>query len=246
MRNLKLALEYDGTNYAGWQIQKSRKQKTIQETVEKALAKILQENIRLVGSGRTDAGVHALAQVANFKTNSDIAVKKLQVALNGLLPDDIVVSKIKEVDSSFHSRFSAKAKVYRYTILNRAYSSALLKDKVYFFRHRLNIRRMREEAKVLLGRHNFKAFQASTDKDLSPVRTIKSLKITRNKDLVYIDIKADGFLYNMARNIVGTLIEVGRGKFKRGELKKILLSKDRRLAGPTAPARGLCLVEVKY
>ncbi len=141
MRNIKLTIEYDGTNYAGWQCQKS-KVKTIQETIEKALQRILGEKIKVIGSGRTDAGVHALGQVANFKTNSTMPVGKLQKALNSSLPDDIVIAKIEEVGLDFHSRFDAKSKVYRYTILNRAYPSALLKNSVYFYPHTLNIKLM--------------------------------------------------------------------------------------------------------
>lgn len=253
MRNIKLTLEYDGAHYAGWQIQDScqssvvsRQRKTIQGTIEKTLRRILQEKIRLIGSGRTDAGVHALAQVANFKANLSIPLRKLRQALNGLLPDDITVTGIEEVSLDFHSRFDAKSKLYRYTILNRAYPSALLRNRVYFYPYPLNIKLMQKEAKVLLGRHNFKSFQASGSADRDPVKTIKKLKITKDNDLICVDIEADGFLYNMARNIVGTLIEIGRKKLKGAEIKKILWGKDRRLAGPTAVARGLCLLEVTY
>jgi tRNA pseudouridine38-40 synthase len=245
MRNLKLTIEYDGTDYAGWQVQHA-KTKTVQEETEKTLRKILQEKIRLIGSGRTDAGVHALAQVANFKTSKDIAPEKLRRALNGLLPQDIAVTKVAEVSADFHSRFAAKAKVYRYTILNRGYPSALLRNKVYFYSYPLDIKLMQREAKVLVGKHNFRAFQAADKKERNPVRTIKKLKIYRIKDLIHIELEADGFLYNMARNIAGTLLEIGRGKFPKGSLKRILLSRNRKIAGPTAPARGLTLIKVKY
>ena len=253
MHNLKLTLEYDGTGYAGWQRQNRqasgvRRQapKTIQETLESTLQKILQEKIKLIGSGRTDAGVHAEAQVANFKTDSDITLEKLQKAMNALLPEDIVVSKIEKVNLGFHSRFDAQSKVYRYTILNRPYHSALLKDKVYFYPYPLKLGFMRNEAKILVGRHNFKAFQASDKKERDPIRTIKNLNIIRDKELIYVQIEANGFLYNMVRNIVGTLMEIGRGKLARGSLKAILLSRNRKFAGPTVPARGLCLLKVKY
>jgi len=199
-----------------------------------------------VASGRTDAGVSATGQVANFKTDSPISLDKLQKALNALLPKDIVVTKIEKVGEDFHSRFNAKSKVYRYTILNRPYPSALFKDRVYFYPRPLNVRLMQKESRTLLGRHNFKAFQASNKKERDPIRTIKKLKIIQDKDLIYIDIEADGFLYNMVRNIVGTLIEIGRARFPRVSLKKILLSQDRRLAGPTVIACGLCLLKVKY
>jgi tRNA pseudouridine38-40 synthase len=251
MRNLKITLEYDGTNYCGWQIQNRRpssvvRRPSIQETIEKTLQRILQEKVKIIASGRTDAGVHALAQVANFKTNSNISLEKLQRALNGILPEDIKVTRIEEVGQDFHSRFSTKSKVYRYTILNRTYPSVLLKKGVYFYPYPLDIKLMRKETEAILGKHNFKAFQASDNKERSPIRTIKKLKINKDKDLIRIDIEADGFLYNMVRNIVGTLIEIGRGKFSPGSLKKILTSKDRKIAGPTVPANGLCLLEVKY
>lgn len=252
MRNIKLTLEYDGKNYAGWQRQrlKVKRQKakirTIQETIEKTLEKILQKKIKLIGSGRTDAGVSAIAQVANFKTDSSISLDKLQKGLNALLPRDIVITNIEKAREDFHSRFNAKSKVYRYTILNRSYSSALLKDEVYFYPYPLNVRLMQRESKDLLGRHNFKAFQSSDKKERNPIRTIKKLNIIQDNDLIYIEIEADGFLYNMVRNIVGTLIEIGRNRFPKGALKKILLSRDRKLAGPTVPACGLCLLKVKY
>ena len=265
-RNLKLEIEYDGTNYCGWQVQNCRTShvagstaKSIQEIIERAIQKILREKVRLISSGRTDAGVHAFAQVANFKTNSEIDTDKLQRALNGLLPDDIKVSKIEEADPSFHSRFSAKSKVYRYSILNRAYPSALLKNRVYFYPYPLDIKLMRRETRCLLGKHDFKSFCASGGSTKDTVRTIKRISIKKlayglqlkayslkDASLVAIDIEADGFLYNMVRNIVGTLIEIGRGRFARGSLKKILQSKNRKFAGPTVPAYGLCLLEVKY
>jgi len=252
MRNIKLTIEYDGTSYCGWQCQKSQipnpksQKRTIQETIEKTLAGILQQKIRLISSGRTDAGVHAEAQVANFKTDSKIPLEKLQKALNALLPDDIVITETEKVNLDFHSRFDAKSKLYRYTILNRPYRSTLFKDKVYFYHYPLDVKLMQKEARTLLGRHNFKAFQASDKKERHPVRTVKKLKLTKDKELIYIEIEADGFLYNMVRNIVGTLIEIGRGRFKEGVLRKILLEKNRKLAGPTVPAKGLSLIKVNY
>lgn len=247
MRNLRLTIEYDGTDYCGWQTQTRNKDKrSIQGVLEKTLRKILHEKIHLAGSGRTDSGVHAQAQVANFKTNSNIPADKLKMALNGLLPGDIAIIKVEEASPDFHSRFQAKSKIYRYTILNRNYPSALLRNRVYFYPHPLDIELMRRESRVILGRHNFKSFQASDKRERGSVRRIKKLKITRSKNLIYIDIEADGFLYNMVRNLVGTLIEIGRHRFAKGKLKKILLSADRRLAGPAAPAHGLCLVKVNY
>jgi len=198
--------------------------------------------------------VHAVAQIANFKTNSQISPGRLQLALNGNLPHDIVITKIKDVPLDFHSRFSAKSKVYRYTILNRGYHSPLVRNTVYFFHHPLDVNLMRKAAKRLLGKHDFKAFCASGSKVKNTVRTIKSIDITKKRTahnagritLIVIDVEADGFLYNMVRNIVGTLIDLGRGRLSSDSLKKILKSKDRRLAGPIAPAQGLCLLKVNY
>lgn len=268
-RNLKLEIEYDGTNYAGWQVQQkgdvsvfssvknSRKnrnvpflrrpeKKTIQQVIEKTLQRILRERVHLIVSGRTDSGTHALAQVANFRTKSKIPPDKLRLALNSLLPQDIAVGRVEEKPLDFHSRFDAESKIYRYSILNRPHPSPLQRKTAYFYRHPLNIRLMRKESKVLLGRHNFKSFQASDKIERDPLKTIKDIKITVHNGLVHIDIEADGFLYNMVRNIVGTLIELGRGRFKPGDLKKILLARDRKAAGPTLPAKGLCLMKVNY
>ncbi|MDO8747946.1 MAG: tRNA pseudouridine(38-40) synthase TruA [Candidatus Omnitrophota bacterium] len=268
MRNIKLIIEYDGTNYAGWQIQNSPQSapirqagavhrpqtKTIQETIEKVLEKILQEKVKVIGSGRTDSGVHALAQTANFRTHSLLAVSKIQKALNSLLPKDISLKEIGEADKDFHSRYSAKSKTYRYFILNSETRSAFLNKYVWHIPYRLNVSLMRKEADALLGRHDFKSFCASGSSAKTTIRTIKKLSIeTRNHKpstigykLIIIDIESDGFLYNMVRNIVGTLFEIGRGKFPEGNLKKILLAQNRKQAGPTAPAQGLFLVEVKY
>jgi tRNA pseudouridine38-40 synthase len=248
MRNLKLEIEYDGTHYCGWQVQGRRngKKKSIQEVLEKTLRNILNEKIQTIVSGRTDAGVHALAQVVNFKTTRPIPLFRLKYALNCLLPGDISVSKIKEVPLDFHSRFKAKSKTYRYTILNRAHPSALLRNMVYFCPYALNLSLMRKESRFLLGKHDFKAFQTADKKERSSVRVVKKISIAKKRDFVYIIIQADGFLYNMVRNIAGTLIEIGKGRLAFGSLKKIMDSRNRRYAGPTAPAKGLSLVKVDY
>jgi tRNA pseudouridine38-40 synthase len=268
MRNLRLLIEYDGSNYLGWQIQnhrntlavglKARHQRrsdTIQETIEEALYKILHEKVGLIVSGRTDAGAHAYGQVANFKTRSRIPCEKLKAALNAILPEDITVMAVSEAPLKFHSRFCAKSKVYRYTIHSRAFSSPLLPKNVYFCRHPLDVKLMRRETQVILGRHNFKSFCASGSKVKDMVRTVKKISVStldaqsstlKSHSLIVIDIEADGFLYNMVRNIVGTLIDIGRGRFPKGSMKRILEAKDRRSAGPAAPACGLCLMEVRY
>ena len=252
MRNFKLEIEYDGSAYHGWQVQNGLKAKqsyhstrTIQHILEKKLKKILREEVHLIVAGRTDAGVHALGQIANFKSASQMPLFRLQWALNGLLPDDIKIRSIKYAALDFNSRFSAKSKVYRYTILNRGYSSPLMRNQVYFFHYPLDIRLMRKEARVLLGKHSFKAFQATDTRERNPLKTVKAVKISKSGSLINIDIEGDGFLYNMVRNIVGTLLEIGRGKFAAGSMRKILVSGKRSLAGPTAPARGLCLLKVR-
>lgn len=257
MRNIKLTIEYDGTNYSGWQIQRKAparpksgrqnvKRKTIQETIEKALTKILCEKTRLTVSGRTDSGVHAKGQVANFKTNSNLSPQTILRALNANLPGDIAIKDATEVERDFHSRFSAKSKVYRYAILNSAQRSPLARFCWHFIPYKLNFSLMKKEARVLLGRHDFKSFQAKDKKECDSIRTIKRIDLTKKGAFIYIDIEADGFLYNMVRNIVGTLIEIGRGKLPAGSMAKILKKKNRLFAGPTAPARGLCLLKVKY
>ena len=251
MFNFKLEIEYAGTHYHGWQLQNSKSKsycadKTIQHTLEKVLRKVLQEDISLTVAGRTDAGVHALGQVANFKSKTKIPLGKLRWALNCLLPEDIKVTRIKKVALYFNSRFCAKSKIYRYTVLNRKYSSALLAQRVYFFHYPLDVNLMRKEAKVLLGRHNFKSFQAAEERVRNPLRRIMSIKINKINNFLNIDIEADSFLYNMVRNIAGTLLEIGRGRFLAGSMRKILNSRNRTLAGPTLPAKGLCLMKVKY
>jgi tRNA pseudouridine38-40 synthase len=253
MRNFKLEIEYDGTYYYGWQVQNGKKARaiyrnnqTIQHVLEEVLKEILQEDIKLTVAGRTDSGVHALSQVANFKSLSRMPLEKLHWAINCLLPEDIKVTRIKKVGLDFNSRFSAKSKLYRYTILNRKYSSALLANRVYFFPHYLNVSLMRREAKVLLGRHNFSSFQATEIRQRNPLRTINVIKISKDKDLLHIDIAADSFLYNMVRSIAGTLLEIGRGRFPEGSMEKILKARNRQQAGPTLPAKGLFLLKVRY
>lgn len=253
MKNILLKVEYDGTAYKGWQTQRLKsvgnlpvKAVTIQETIEAALATILQKKISIIGSGRTDSGVHAQEQVANFKVNTDIPISRIKKSLNSLLPNDIVIKKIKYVDSNFHARFSAKSKIYRYTILNRDYGSAFLRNHTFQCSLPLDVALMRAEAKQLKGKHDFRSFQASDKKLRSSIRTIKRVSVKKEEDLIFIDIEADGFLYNMVRNIAGTLIEIGRGRMPAGTMKKLLEIKDRTFAGPTAAALGLCLIKVKY
>ena len=261
MRNIKITVEYDGTRFAGWQVQNSspttlrKSQKTIQEALELALKKIFHTKTDTLVSGRTDAGVHAWAQVANFKTDSRISLAQLPLALNAFLPDDIAVVAAEEEGADFHSRFCARSKVYRYLILNRPWRSALLRNMVLHYQLPLHVARMHRQAQALVGRHDFKAFCASGSRAQDTTRTISRIAVRKLrasslapgvKELISIEIEADGFLYNMVRSIVGTLLLVGRGGLEDGQLKSILLSKDRKKAGPTAPGKGLALVEVKY
>jgi tRNA pseudouridine38-40 synthase len=251
MRNIRLKIEYDGTNYKGWQVQNSSKNRTktyntIQQEIQTVLSRILQEDVKLIGSGRTDAGVHAKGQVANFKTKSEMPVSRIKRALNSLLPKDIVIISVKQTSPDFHSRFDAASKVYRYQILNSPHSSAFERLYQYHIPYKLDHKLMQRAATLLIGKKDFKSFQAVDKKGRSSIRTIKKLTVKRQGDIINIDIMADGFLYNMVRNIVGTLIEIGRGKFKVEDSRHILDAKDRRKAGPTAPAKGLCLIKVMY
>ncbi len=247
-RNILLKIEYDGTNYSGWQFQKNSN--SIQETIEAALKRITGRKARLISCGRTDAGVHALGHIANFKTDSQMPLLRLQRALNGVLPKDIVMKEVGEVPLKFNSLRDAKSKLYVYTILNDPAGCAISRDHIRHVPYKLNVGLMRREAGCLLGRHDFKSFQAADAEwrghSRSSVRTIKRLEVRKKGDLIKIEVEGDGFLYNMVRNIAGTLIEIGRGKFEPGSMKKILKAKNRELAGPTAPAKGLCLAEVKY
>lgn len=245
MRNIKLTIQYDGTRYAGWQFQKNAR--SIQEVIQNAIKDITGEKVSLIGSGRTDAGVHAEAQVANFRTSAfGIPLKNLQMALNSALAEDIVISNIEEVLSRFNAQHDARSKLYRYTIVNNDFVNPFMRRYAAKCFYRIDIGLMKRAAKILAGRHDFTSFQTVDGEDKDATRTIEYIKFVKSKDMVYIYIKADGFLYNMARSIVGTLIEAGRGKITVDYVKEILKKKDRRYAGPTMPAKGLCLVSVGY
>lgn len=244
MDNIKLIIEYDGASYHGWQIQSGLL--TIEGELEKALKTILQEKVKLISASRTDAGVHAREQVANFKTKSSISTIRLMAGLNSVLPPTIAIKSCVRVKSSFDARHSAKQKLYRYTILNSSSPSPLLRNYVYFYPYHLDLERMKEGAKMLTGRHNFSSFCASAETREKQICHLLNLQIKKRGHLIYIDIEADYFLYHMARIISGTLLDVGRGKISPTELQKILLAHDRRRAGPTLPPHGLCLMKVKY
>lgn len=231
MRNFKLTLEYDGTDFSGWQTQ-AEGLRTIQNHLEEKLERIFKKKIHCQASGRTDSGVHALAQVVHFKADTSMKPSLIHKALNSFLDKDLSVVKIREVPLDFHAQKDVKSKTYRYTILNRSYPSALWRDRAYFYPHQLNVSAMRKAAGNLKGTHDFKPFQSAAQRSRikNTVRTIKNLSIVKEGDLVHISITADGFLYKMVRNITGALISVGNGQ------------KPAR----TAPSHGLCLISVRY
>lgn len=243
-RNIRLIIKYDGTHYSGWQFQKNAE--TVQEAIESALNRITGRKVKLKGAGRTDSGVHAAGQVANFKTQSPITPARLKDALNSSLADDILIVSAKYVPIKFDSQRSAISKRYRYTVTTAHFADPFIRHFASRFSYTLNIGSMRRAAKALTGRHDFRAFQASGGKEMNTVKTIKKISIEKEGKLIYIDIWADGFLYNMVRTIAGTLLEIGRGKMPQDCIKEILAKKERRLAGPTAPAKGLCLMKVYY
>lgn len=244
MRNIRLLIEYDGTNYAGWQWQKN--DKTLQETLAKAVEQVVRETVKIYGAGRTDAGVHALGQVANFKTTSNIPSERLLRAINFYLPHDITIKDAADVPESFHAQYCAVSKVYQYTLFNDWVRTSLNRNFCYVCGFQLNVDKMLDAAQYLIGTHDFTSFTTKALQEKNRIRTIKKLDIRKEGKYIYFTIEADGFLYNMVRSIVGTLIEVGRGKTAVENMKDILDAKNRNLAGPTAPANGLCLMEVKY
>ena len=248
LRNIKLTLEYDGTDFYGWQVQ-VKSQRTVQAEIEKVLKKIFKKHVTLFGSGRTDSGVHAVGQVANFHAATKLPITTIQTALNANLPKDIAVVDIEEVGSRFHARFSVKSKTYRYMILNRPARCAIKRRFCLFYPYSLNLRSMRAEAKALVGRHDFRSFQAanpSRDEKATTVRTVRGVDIRKKDDFIYIDIEADGFLYKMVRNIVGTLLRIGSGKLPKGSMRRILARKDRSIVPAPAKAQGLMLLKVEY
>ncbi|NQT07262.1 MAG: tRNA pseudouridine(38-40) synthase TruA [Candidatus Omnitrophica bacterium] len=244
MRNIKLTIQYDGTNYSGWQSQKNGL--AIQDIIERALKRLTGKGAKLTGSGRTDAGVHAAGQVANFRTESPLSLERIRKGLNSYLPPDIVISKAEKVSEDFHSRYSAKNKHYRYTLYTDNPAPPLCRNSVTALHYKLDLEMMKREAKALVGRHDFSAFQGSRSMRKDAVRNIRRLDVHKKGGFIYFDIEADGFLYNMVRSIAGTLIDAGRGRFKEGSIKRILNSRDRQRAGHTAPAKGLSLLRVRY
>lgn len=244
MRNIKLLIEYDGTNYFGWQIQKVGS--TIQGTIEKAITKATGEVVELIGSSRTDSGVHARGYVANFKTNSSIPSNRFREAINTRLPSDIVILESEEVSEDFHSRYNSKGKTYTYSILNCDLPIAIGKNYVYHVRGKFNIEKMQETCKFFIGTHDFKSFKSDGSSVKTTVRTISDLHIEVFNNNIKFVITGDGFLYNMVRIIVGTLLQVGRGTKTPMDIKRIIDNPDRSGAGMCVPALGLVLEEVFY
>ncbi|MGG7143925.1 tRNA pseudouridine(38-40) synthase TruA [Clostridium nigeriense] len=244
MRNIKLTLEYDGTNYLGWQKQKVGT--TLQGALEEAIKLLTNEEVEVTGSSRTDAGVHAKGFVANFKTNSKIPAEKYREAINHKLPDDIIILKSEEVEEEFHSRYDAKGKTYSYSILNRDIPSAIYRNYLYHVKRKLDVEYMNEACKYFIGTHDFSAFKTSGSSVKTTVRTITELYVEETGDIIKIYVTGDGFLYNMVRIIVGTLIMVGLNKIEPVEIKDIIDSKERDKAGICVPANGLVLEKVYY
>jgi len=245
MRNIKLLIEYDGTNYQGWQVQP--KGPTIQGVLEEKLGLLTGQPVQLFGSGRTDSGVHALGQVAHFKTQNRMDIRTIHRALNSLLPHDIVIQKVEEVDEGFHARKHSKSKVYEYRILNRNLRSAFHRGYVWYIPQKLNLMEMKKAAQGLVGEHDFSSFRSVGTPTRTAVRRVIRAEWKRGRDgIIRFEIEANGFLKQMVRSIIGTLVEIGKGKRKASDLVKVLNSKNRKEAGPTAPAQGLFLKEVKY
>ena len=242
--NIKLRLQYDGTAYHGWQIQKNGV--TVQETVKNAIEKITGENVTLVGCGRTDTGVHAENYICNFHTHSSVPAEKFPYALNSILPDDIVCFGAEEADEDFHASRNAVKKRYVYRILNREFPDAVLCRYAWHYKYALDTQKMKKAAKAFIGEHDFIGFASSGFSVKTTVREIYSLDVSREGDVITVDITGNGFLYNMVRIITGTLVAVGNGRIDANDISDIINSKDRRRAGITAPPEGLCLKEVYY
>lgn len=245
MRNIKLTIEYDGKNFAGWQIQPNKV--SIQGEIIKAIQQVTGEEVELNASGRTDAGVHALGQVANFKTNSQIEIEKIPYAINSKLPHSIVIKKAEEVEERFHARYNCKGKTYRYQIRNSEFPSALNRYREFHVPQKLDVKKMKRAIKVFEGTHDFKGFKSSGgNPKKTTIRTLTKCELKQEGEVITIELSGDGFLYNMVRIITGTILDVGLGKIREENLETILKSGNRSMAGRTLPPHGLYLVEVRY
>lgn len=244
MRNIKLTIEYDGTQFGGWQKQPNKL--NIQGEIEKAIQTVTGKEVELIGSGRTDAGVHAFAQVANFKIDTDFPLEKMAIAFNSQLKKSIRIKKVEEVDEEFHSRYHCHKKTYGYIIENSEQGTAIYRNMTYHVPQLLDIEAMQKAANYLVGEHDFSSFKSSGTSSKSSVRTIYSAQVLKEQERVVIQLTGNGFLYNMVRIISGTLVEIGKGEKKPEEMKTILEAKDRSLAGKTLPPQGLFLMNVEY
>ncbi len=244
MRNIALVVSYDGTAYHGWQCQPDSI--TIQQMLQESIENIVNHKVKIYSGGRTDSGVHAFGQTINFFTMSTIELRGLARGLNSHLPPDIRIRDAREVDEHFHARYSAKSKIYIYSILNIPYSSPFYGRYVWHITYGLNVSFMNHAAKLIVGTHDFSAFKKKDEIYQSNVREVIKAGVKKKGDFIYILIEATGFLRYMVRNIVGTLTLVGSGKLTVEDFKNIFESKDREKAGPTAPAKGLFLREIKY
>lgn len=243
-RNIKLLIEYDGTGYSGWQRQQNAP--SIQAEIEAALARIVQEQVTLYGAGRTDAGVHALGQVANFRTTSHLEPPSIQKGCNSILPAAIRILEACEVPPRFHARHDAILRWYRYQIVNRSVAPVLLRHFYAHVPYRVDMERMKEAARILYGRHNFAAFRSQQCTARRTLLTVETLEIHRQEDLIHIDIMCRSFLHNMVRIIVGTLIAVGRKKISLDAVKRMLDTQKRHRLVLTVPSHGLVLMDVRY
>jgi len=244
--NIRLTVQYDGTGFSGYELQP--KVRTVRGELEKALFKLYKKKFKLISASRTDAGVHALCQTVNFKAPSNIPAENLPRAINTKLPKDIRVIGAWVVGAKFNSRFDVKNKTYEYSIFNEEFMPPLIRNFAWNIRSKLNIAKMKKAARYLIGKHDFTSFCAVGGDDKDFVRKIMKIEIARGDktNIVSIKVIGDGFLYKMVRIIVGTLVEVGKGKKKPESLKAILEEKDRKLAGLTAPPHGLCLTKIIY
>jgi tRNA pseudouridine38-40 synthase len=244
VRNIKLTILYDGGGYHGWQAQPDAR--TIQTEVSRAIERLCGQSIHVNGASRTDAGVSALGQAANIKIDTPIPTENLAKALTEILPDDIAVAEAIDVPDDFDAISSAKKKLYRYTIYTGTTPPVLQIRHCWHRPGRLNVTDMTKAAKLLVGTKDFKSFASAADNRQSSVRTIINCEVEAKGEWIYINVEADGFLYNMVRNIVGTVVEVGRGRWSPQKITEILEAKDRSAAGPIAPAAGLCLMRIDY
>lgn len=244
VRNIKLIISYDGSRYHGWQKQKNKE--TVQDTIEKATASVFKQKIELVGSGRTDSGVHAIGQVANFLSDTSIPQEKIKIALNAKLPDDIRIIDSKDVAMEFNARFDAHDKTYMYQIFNDNVYSPFYSNYSMFVPVQLDVEKMNSSIKLLVGTHDFKGFMAAGSEVKTTIRTIYEAKVIKEEKVIKVLLTGNGFLYNMVRIIAGTLIDIGKGKKFEESFLEALKYKDRKFLGQTAQAQGLFLLEVNY